>query len=151
MFSTQGNEPGFDIKGYELEYSQQLTFLPGVLRGLGLFGNYARTFYSDQELAYGRATQTASAGISFRYRRLNAALRWSWTPDTITAVTTYRKARHMLGSSLNYQLTQRTSLFVTGRNMLNAPITTYRRDLPGYLQGKNKYGSNWTFGVKGTF
>ena len=151
LFSTQGNAPGFEIKGYELEYSQQLTFLPGILRGFGLFGNYARTKYSDAELAYGRATQTASGGISFRYHRLNTALRWSWTPDTITAATTYRKARHMLGSSVSYQLTQRTSLFLTGRNMLNAPITTYRRDLVGYLQQKNKYGSNWTFGVKGTF
>jgi iron complex outermembrane recepter protein len=151
LFSTQGNAPGFDIRGYELEYSQQLTFLPGIFRGFGLFGNYARTKYSDPQLAYGRAPQTASAGISLRYRRLNSALRWSWTPDTLTADTTYRKARHMLGSSLSYQLTQHTSLFLTGRNLLNAPITTYRRDLPGYIQGKNKYGSNWTFGVKGTY
>lgn len=151
LFSTQGNADGFNIKGYELEYSQQLTFLPGILRGFGLFGNYARTKYSQPDLAFGRAPQTASGGISFRYRRLNTALRWSWTPDTLTAATTYRVARHMLGSSVSYQLTQHTSLFLTGRNMLNAPITTYRRDLVGYLQGNNKYGSNWTFGVKGTY
>ncbi|MBI4625408.1 MAG: hypothetical protein HY736_19585 [Verrucomicrobia bacterium] len=57
----------------------------------------------------------------------------------------------MLSSSVSHQLTQHTSLFLTGRNMLNAPIATYRRDLAGYLQQKNKYGSNWTFGVKGTY
>jgi hypothetical protein len=35
--------------------------------------------------------------------------------------------------------------------MTNAAIETYRRDLEGYIVGRNKYGSNWTFGVKGTY
>lgn len=151
LFSTQGNAPGFKVKGFEIEYSQQLTFLPGVLRGLGVFANYARTEYSNPELAYGRAPETMSGGVSFRFRRLNSALRWSATPDTLQTATTYREARHMLGSSVTYQLTQHTFLFLTGRNMLNAPITTWRRDLPGYLRQKNKYGSNWTFGIKGVY
>jgi TonB-dependent receptor len=151
LFSTQDNAGSFDVTGYELEYSQQLTFLPGVFRGFGVFANYARTKYSDPELAYGRAPETASAGVSFRYRRLNTALRWSWTPDTLSTDTTYRPARHMLGSSVSYQLSPHISLFLTGRNMTNAAIETYRRDLEGYIQGRNKYGSNWTFGVKGTY
>lgn len=151
LFSTQDNVGSFRVEGYELEYSQQLTFLPGILRGLGVFANYARTNYSDPELAYGRAPETASGGVSFRYRGFNAALRWSWVPETLLTDTTYRKARHMLGASVSYQLTRHTSLFLTGRNMLNAPNGTYRRDLPGYIQQNIKYGSNWTFGVKGTF
>lgn len=150
-FSTQANAGSFRIEGYELEYSQQLTFLPGVLRGLGVFGNYSHTRYSDPELAYSRAPETASGGISLRYRRLNSALRWSWTPDTLLTATTFRPSRHMLGLSTSYQLTARTSLFLTGRNLLNAPITAIQRDLPGFLQQKNRYGSNWTFGVKGGF
>jgi len=128
-----------------------LTFLPGILRGLGVFANYARTVYSNPELAFGRSPETMSGGVSYRYKRLNTALRWSATPDTLLTATTYRSARHMLGSSVSYQLTQRTSLFLTGRNMANAPIETYRRDLVGYLAGRNKYGSNWTFGIKGTY
>jgi TonB-dependent receptor len=151
LFSTQHNVGSFSVEGYELEYSQQLTFLPGVLRGLGVFANYARTNYSDPDLALGRSSETASGGVSFRYRRLNAALRWSWVPETLATDTTYRTARHMLGSSVSYQLTPHASLFLTGRNMLNTPIGTYRRDLPGYIQQRNKYGSNWTFGVKGTY
>lgn len=151
LFSTQGNADKFEIKGYEFEYSQQLTFLPGVFRGIGVFGNYARVQYSEQIYAYGRAPETASGGISFRYRGLNAALRASWTPDVVISETTFNQARMMLGTSVDFRLTPRISLFLTGRNILNATITTYRIDLPGYLQRDSKFGSNWAIGMKGTY
>ncbi|MEY4940522.1 MAG: hypothetical protein RIQ93_2257 [Verrucomicrobiota bacterium] len=151
LFSTQDNAGSFRVEGYEIEYSQQLTFLPGILRGFGVFANYARTVYSNPELAYGRAPETMSGGVSFRYKRLNTALRWSATPDTLLTATTFRTTRHMLGSSVSYQLTPHTSFFLTGRNMMNAPIENYRRDFKGLLAGRNKYGSNWTFGIKGNY
>jgi TonB-dependent receptor len=151
LFSTQGNADKFEIKGYELEYSQQLTFLPGAFRGIGIFANYARMQYSEQSYSYGRATETASAGLSFRYRGLNAALRASWTPDIVISRTTYTKERPMVGTSVDYRLTQHLSLFLTGRNIMNAGITTYRIDLPGYLQRDSKFGSNWAIGLKGMY
>jgi iron complex outermembrane recepter protein len=151
LFTTMRNAGRFRTKGFELEYSQQLTFLPGVFRGLGAFANYSRTVHSDVEKAYGQSPNTASAGLSFRYRRLNTALRGSWTDDTVASSTTYNKARTMLGLSINYQLTSHLSLFMTGRNILNAPITVYRTDLPGHLLSNRTFGSNWTFGIKGVY
>ncbi len=151
LFTTMENAGRFRVQGYELEYSQQLTFLPGVLRGLGAFANYSRTQNSDVNKAYGQAPKTASGGISFRYRRLNTALRASWTADTLASSTTVNDARTMLGLSASYQMTQHLSFFFTGRNVLNAPQTVYRTDLPGYLLANRVFGSNWTFGVKGTF
>ena len=56
----------------------------------------------------------------------------------------------MLGLSATYQVNQRLSFFFTGRNVLNAPQTVWRTDIPGYLQANRVFGSNWTFGVKGT-
>ena len=151
LFTTMDNAGSFRMKGFELEYSQQLTFLPGVFRGLGAFANYSRTQNSDVNKAFGQSPKTASGGISFRYRRLNTALRASWTDDTMASATTYNKARTMLGLSASYQLNQHLSFFFTGRNVLNAPQTVYRRDLPGYLQANRVFGSNWTLGVKGVY
>jgi len=151
LFTTMDNAGSFRIKGFELEYSQQLTFLPGVFRGLGAFANFSRTQNSDVNKAFGQSPKTASGGISFRYRRLNTALRASWTDDTIASTTTYNKARTMLGLSASYQLSQHLSFFFTGRNVLNAPQTVYRTDLPGYLQANRVFGSNWTLGVKGVY
>jgi outer membrane receptor protein involved in Fe transport len=151
LFTTMGNAGKFRVKGFELEYSQQLTFLPGVFRGLGAFANFSRSQNSDVNKAYGQAPKTASGGISFRYRRLNTALRASWTADTIASATTYNEARTMLGLSASYQLNQHLSFFFTGRNVLNAPQTVYRTDLPGYLQANRVFGSNWTLGVKGVY
>src|SRR5688572_27314187 len=53
LFTTMSNAGRFRAKGLELEYSQQLTFLPGVFRGLGAFANYSRTVHSDVDKAYG--------------------------------------------------------------------------------------------------
>lgn len=151
LFTTMENAGSFRIKGFELEYSQQLTFLPGVLRGLGVFANYSRTQNSDVNKAYGQSPKTASGGISFRYRRLNTALRASWTADTIASSTTVNDERTMLGLSASYQMISHLSLFFTGRNVLNAPQTVYRTDLPGYLQANRVFGSNWTLGIKGVY
>ena len=151
LFTTMDNAGRFRVKGYELEYSQQLTSLPGVLRGIGVFANFSRTLNSDVNKAFGQAPKTASGGISFRYRRLNTALRASWTADTIASTTTVNDARTMLGLSASYQLDQHLSLFFTGRNVLNAPQAVYRTDLPGYLQAYRVFGSNWTLGIKGTY
>jgi iron complex outermembrane recepter protein len=151
LFTTMRNAGRFRTKGFELEYNQQLTFLPGVFRGLGAFANFSRSVHSDVDKAYGQSPHTASAGLSFRYRRLNTALRGSWTDDTPASSTTYNRARTMLGLSINYQLTSHLSLFMTGRNILNAPITVYRSDLPGHLLSNRTFGSNWTFGIKGVY
>ncbi len=151
LFTAMRNQGEFEIRGFELEYNQQLTFLPGVFRGLGVFANYGQTKYSDPNLAFERAPKTMSGGVTFRYLRLNSALRWSATPDTLASATTYRKSRHMFATSWSYKMTSRTELFLTGRNIFNSPATVYMRGYDGFVQTKSKYGSNWSLGVKGRF
>src|SRR5688500_18091876 len=72
LFTTQDNVASFSTKGLELEYRQQLSVLPGVFKGLGVFANWTQVQSSEPELDYAGAPKFASGGISFRYRRLNA-------------------------------------------------------------------------------
>lgn len=151
LFTSWDNAGKFKVEGFELEYNQQLTFLPGVLRGLGIFGNYTQVKNSDPELAYSNSPKTGSAGVSFRYRGFNVAVRASKTAETLISATAYREARTMLGLSAGYKLSQHLSLFFTGRNVLNEPIVNIRRDYAGHLSSHWHFGSNWSFGIKGVY
>ena len=151
FFSTTTNRDSIDIEGYELEYRQQLTFLPGILRGLGVFGNYSRTRYSDAAAQFGIAPKVASAGLSFRYRGLNAALRAAWRSDMMLNATTLREERTHVSTTLDYQITRHLTVFVAGRNILNAPLFQYSPTLARHMTQFRTYGANWTFGVKTRF
>ena len=151
LFTSWGNAGKFKVEGFELEYSQQLTFLPGAFRGLGVFANYTQIRNSDAELAYGNSPKTGSAGVSYRYRGFNIAVRGSMTSDTRISAVAYRERRTMLGVSAGYKLSERLSLFMTGRNILNEPIVNMRRDYSDYMVSHWHFGSNWSFGIKGVF
>jgi TonB-dependent receptor len=150
-FTGLSNVGDFTNKGIELAYSQQLTFLPGVFRGLGVFANYNQFQKSDPELAYRASPKTASAGVTFRYRRFNVAVRGAWQNEVADNATQYTPTYLFIGTSLGYRLTERTSLTLTGRNITNQARWLYLRNQRGVLSGFEIQGASWVFGVKGTF
>jgi TonB-dependent receptor len=159
-FTTWQNADRLKIRGLELEYNQQLTFLPGVLSGLGVFANYTRTQASDLILAGKRAPKVASGGVSFRYRGINTSLKCVWTDDTydsnVASATNnairYQRSRTMFDLNLSAPVpfVKHTTVFASGRNIFNAPAIIYEntRDL---LYQHDQFGVTWTFGLKGTF
>ncbi len=152
LFTTQDNVGSFSTKGLELEYRQQLSMLPGVFKGLGVFLNWTQVQSSDPELDYAGAPKFASGGISFRYRRLNASVSGTWAGEHNQNPTVNRyKDRTITSTNWSYQLTGRTSLFVTGRNILNNPQYKTLRAFPGVHNQTLIQGSVWSFGVKGSF
>jgi len=150
-FTALANVGDFTNRGIELAYSQQLSFLPGLFKGLGIFANYNQFRRSDPELAYRSAPKTASAGISFRYRRLNLAVRGAWSSESLDSATQYLPEYLFIGSSLSFRLTERTSFTLTGRNITNQARLAYLRALRGTLNQFEIQGASWVFGVKGTF
>jgi TonB-dependent receptor len=58
QFSQPVNTDGGTLKGFEINYQQPLTFLPGILRNLGVLANYT---YVDSQIKY--ASTTASSGF----------------------------------------------------------------------------------------
>lgn len=152
LFTSWDNrDASFRIRGFELEYRQQMTFLPGVLRGLGVFANYTRTENSDPEFQFNIAPATASAGVSFRYRRLNASVRGSWTDEKLFSATDYVKPRAMVGLSFDYRVSEKTSFFVTARDLNQAPIQRYDRAFRGSQTFDYRFATQWTIGVSGAF
>ena len=166
QFITKTNVPGTRrIKGIELSYSQQLTFLPWeVLRGTSIFFNYARFNSHSRPIeninGAGWAPQNGSAGVFYRYRKFNFSLAGTYMDEAIIAnpLTSplnrgdaqILKQRVVCDIGLGWKLGRRADLFLSGRNAFNAGKNWYFKS-DHRMQMKEKYGGQWTVGLKGSY
>jgi TonB-dependent receptor len=151
-FISSGNRPGIlRVRGGTLEYSQALSFLPGVLKGLNASASYTRTYASA--LRASMVPHMISGTLSYRHRGVTFGVAGKWTdhtPFSTTGNITYRKARTMIDLNGGYQLTARTGVFFQVRNLFNIPEFRYQFE-PNYPTMHTRVGTFYTFGVKGVF
>jgi TonB-dependent receptor len=99
-FTRTVNGPGTTLRGFELDYSQQLSFLPGLLRGFGVFANYTYTEPNDLTLfalagnaggavSSGIPKNTANAGLSYKMNRFSGTVRVNWVGKRLLGATGY--------------------------------------------------------------
>ncbi len=166
-FITAENIPGTRrIKGLELAYSQQLSFLPWEwLRGTSIFANYARFNSNPRPIESinsntGWSPQNGSAGLFYRSGKFNGSLAGTYVDESIVAngLTSalnrgdlqYLKQRVVCDVGAGWTLSRHASVFISGRNAFNAGKNWYFKSDHRMLT-KEKYGGQWTAGVKGTF
>lgn len=163
---ASGNDNGFDgqyagytlnmarnvgdarIRGIELAYSQQFTFLPGVLRGLGAYGNFTYLQTQGNFGAVTTVTQLPSltpraynAGLSYRHRGFEIRFLGNYrgktyvqslTAGSATASGTgtggiiglqvfdlFQDERLLLDVKMQYTITPRYSLYFDIYNLTN--------------------------------
>ncbi len=140
------------IKGVEVEYSQQLVFLPGFARGFSVFGSVSRAV-PDTKLA-AVVPKAANGGIRFSNHKFNLQLRATWASARITSIaatqTQWQYERLMFDVSGGYKLSQTYEVTLSGRNIANAPIRAFVNE-PGLLLSNQEYGAVWTLGIRGRF
>ena len=167
VVSTRRNIGEARVRGLELDYRQNLSFLPGWAEGFGVFANV--TF---QDLAgsaegdfSGFVKKTANWGLSFNRARVTARLsvneRGLERQGAITGVGvepgtyTYVAARKQLDVSTEYRVTRAIAIFASARNLLNAPWDTlkYGPSSPNYskLNIRTDFRPVFSAGVRGTF
>jgi iron complex outermembrane recepter protein len=157
--STQNGAGTYETDGFTFEYNQQLTFLPGVLKGLGLYGSVTRVIADGVRI--GVPNKMANWGVRYRYKRFNVQVNGTWQAaarlgtlaDTETTNNTgirWLDSREIWGVSAGYRLTKNFELMLSGRNIFNAPTIQYS-NVPGRTYLYDVYGSLWNFGIKGTF
>jgi outer membrane receptor protein involved in Fe transport len=153
-FLRPSNAPGtIELDGVELEYSQQLVFLPKVLRGFSVFGSLSRTAASERIESH--VPKSANGGVRYGNHKFNAQLRATWQAPRYNATNAageeiWQYERLMFDFSGSYRFNRTYELTVSGRNILNEPIRTYA-NAPGLLRVINHYGASWTVGVRGRF
>ena len=155
------------ITGTEINVSQSLAFLPGLARHFRIFANATiiRNLGPQEADFRGFTPLNLNAGFNFVRKpfavhvkgtlvgdkRINTGNATQYGPNAWV----YQQRRVRGDVSIDYQLTRRTGLFLSGRNIFNDRDQnyTYSPVTPAYarFQAEGEYGVLFQLGVRGSF
>ncbi len=162
---TNRNGGSAKIDGLELNYQQQFSFLPGVLKGTGVFANYTRLWTTGDYGDSGpRSTsdvadfipETVNSGVFWKYRGIGARVFVSRIGEFLDSYSSdasrlqYKETRTTVNVSLSYQWRPWLEFSADLMNAFNEPHVYYRA-VPGRISSYSLNGTTLTFGVSGRF
>lgn len=149
------------IRGFEVSYQQQYTFLPGFWRGFGTFANFS---YTQAEGDFGTTTfqrqlanqrpRTANAGLSYVGQGAQLRLLANWngryyrSGEGITSV--YSDPRLIVDFKAQYRVNRRIEVYLDVLNLTNEFNQTFVRE-GGLKYNSQKQGTLYATGVKLTY
>jgi|GEM_PF-911924 len=158
------------LTGAELSYRQVMAFLPAPFRGLSLAVNYTVLSPDDWHNFISSTSQSSSGAlkrhfgstsVSYRYKRFSMQINSTVVfgdkiGETLRSGVidrqTYRPRRITHDVNLSLTLSRNVQAYVFARNITNEPDENYSivegRTFNG---GSTRYGTYWSFGVKGRF
>jgi iron complex outermembrane receptor protein len=156
------------MEGWDVSYKQALTFLPPWARGIQVFANYSsrRTKVADiGSIGFNDIPYSGSFGVSLSRARYNVRLNCSFRDDQRRNFVTgqsiepgtyvFTPARNTIDVLGEYTFWKRFAVFANLRNIGDVPNEDAAEgpSTPGHakLRLRERYGSLWTFGIKGTF
>ena len=167
--ATQYNVPGGTrMEGWDVSYKQALTFLPHWARGVQVFANYSRRTTKSRDIGtigFNDIPYSGSFGVSLNRPRYSVRLNCSFRDDQRTSNPTgasiepgtyvYTPARNTIDVLGEYNIWKTVALFANLRNIGDVPNEDAAEgpSTPAVakLRLRERYGSLWTFGLKGTF
>ena len=141
----------------EYSYQQYLSFLPRVLQGTSVNLSYTNTFLDHQTSpkVLGVIPHTIKATIAYRLNRFNMSFSGIWQSDSdeYQAPQRYQKENIKCDLTANYRITDNLQLFMAARNVFEESHRLMEKSPgnPDVLYRYENYGSNWTFGVRGSW
>ena len=139
LLNTQENGGRARIKGIELNYIQQFTFLPGWWSGFGAFANYTRmdivgnysngnvTAVSPTSEVAGFNPETGNIGFSYIKNRLTVRVqlnhhgRYLTGFSTTRSALTYSRARDVVDVKTGFQISKNFSAYLDVVNVFARP------------------------------
>jgi TonB-dependent receptor len=167
--ATQYNVPGVTrMEGWDVSYKQALTFLPPWARGVQVFANYSRRTSQSRNLGtigFNDIPYSGSFGVSLSRPKYNVRFNCSFRDDQRTNNVTgasiepgtfvYTPARNTIDVLGEYTVWKTVAVFANLRNIGDVPNEDAAEgpSTPGVakLRFRERYGSLWTIGLKGTF
>ena len=161
------------IYGFEMEYEQQLSFLPRPFDGFGVRGSFARIFSAGVthpgETAGNLPSQAGlvwNAGLYYRKYGWNFFIGATFTGHNLLAVgapartlpsgkvpasaDTYFDGYLQLDAKLAYSVNRYVTVFVEGYNLNNGPLRFYAGN-PSHPLQNEYYGPSFDGGLTITF
>jgi iron complex outermembrane receptor protein len=154
LFVTTNNSDGrVKVRGMEWEYNQALGFLGDKFKRLNFRASYTRNYAEIPKPLL--TPHGASGGISYVLGRLSANVNLNWVDNVRTNIagTAFRRHRTNLDAGAGWRLTNRVSLSVSARNVLNTPYITMAQvgSNAAVMTTHEITGTTYTFAVKGTY
>lgn len=131
-FTSQYNGGSARVRGFELAYQQQFTFLPGVWKGFGVYANYSR---NETEGNYGGAVpttkvagfipETGNAGISYIAFPLTVRFQYNYVGRRLVGVSAspalmnYRLATGIFDIKTVYDINRHLSVYLDVWNIFD--------------------------------
>ncbi|MDC7684179.1 TonB-dependent receptor [Asticcacaulis sp. BYS171W] len=162
------NTPGGPLKGFEINYQQPFTFLPGILSNFGTLLNYT---YVDSQIDYftstavGATTVTADL-LNLSKKAYNATLYYEKGPFQARVSMNYRdrylravpgpfnmdvsgiNAATYYDASMSYQVTDRVSVSLEALNFGNEPHVSWVDSKAQRVEDYREGGRQFYLGVR---
>jgi iron complex outermembrane receptor protein len=162
---SQANGGNARVRGMELNYQQQFSFLPGLLRGFGIFANYTRLstkgdYGTAQEQTGGAVAgfipETINAGLTYHYQRWNSRVQWNHRSKYLffyadsPLARRYFEAVNYVDVNVQFRITSRLELYLNVNNLFDEP----RKEIAYDESRPRAYfwsGPRYNFGVNARF
>lgn len=135
---SNGNGGQGRVDGVEVSYLQQLTFLPGALRGLTVLLNYTNLKATGD---YGQSSggagglvgfvpHTANARLSYKYGWFAPYMQWSYVGRTfdvfnvVPQMQSWRLERRVVNAGFSLRLPRNLEFFLDVSNLFDEPQRT---------------------------
>lgn len=129
--------------GFEISFQRQLDFLPGILKGLGIYANYTFTTSEGEGLKIpgreqekvtlpGTAGNMINASISYEMFGLNLRLSYNYTSDYILEFGAsefydlYYDTQAFLDFNGSYEIINGLNIYTEINNITNQPLRIYQ-------------------------
>ena len=170
QLTTQYNGGRAKIKGLELSYTQQFTFLPGWLKGFGAYANYTR-IKAEGDYGVGNAItlgavnahtnevanfvpESGNLGISYILNKLSLRFQFNHVGKYLNTYNAnrsrmlYRKARSVVDIKFYYQYSRNLDFYCDVQNTL-AEADRALEYFGGRPQRMDKMHTQFYFGLRG--
>lgn len=153
------------VEGWEFNYRQQLTFLPGLLRGIGLSANFTElktegNYGSGPALrtseVAGFIPRTANLSVTYNYKKFGTKVGLAYNGEYLSTYNAAETARYYRMSfttvnlGVSYRLSSKLTLYCDATNVTEEPLRFYRY-VPAQFRQDLKMQTAVIFGVAGRF
>ena len=152
------------LTGLEFAIQRQLDFLPGALRGLGVYANYTFTDSEvknfklgdrdDEDLSLpGSPKHSLNTSLSYDIKKLTVRFSLNYASDFIDELDEdpildrYYDQVTYLDLNINYALSELLNIYFNGLNLTNQPLRYYQGISSRTMQAEY-YNMRFTAGVK---
>lgn len=159
------NGDNVNVYGFEVALQRQLDFLPGVLKGLGVYLNYTYTksstdgiYNGDGEKRSGTALPGTAphmfnASLSYENPRFTVRLSGNYTAAYLDELggddfeDRYYDKQFFLDANASFRITRQLRIFAEANNLTNQPLRYYQ-GISSRLSQMEYYRPRYNFGLK---